>query len=193
MTKKLNQKSDLTVTYTGPRGGKWKLIIENFEGDLDIRQKLQDPNFQADWKEVYLDSLYDEQIRQPNEAHHHRYKMTDKTMSTYLYSDTYGDVHHIRNWEGNPTRPLVGATPAFELEIEQREMLADLLCHLNPTQRERVRLYYLCGYNYTEIGKMQGVSPTAVRNSINRGLETIRKKSQVPVQKSSGSCLKGEE
>lgn len=191
MTSENKQRRGLTVLYTGPRGGLWELTIEGFEGNLQIRQQLQDSDYEAEWKSAYLDSLYDEQIRQPNEAKHHRYNLNNEALNKYVYSDSYGLAQHVRNFNDGIRRPLSGTSPAFELQLESQDLIVELLQLANDTQRERISLFYLFGYSYTEIAEIQDVSPTAVRNSINRGLEAIRKNFRSPVQNNDSSCLKG--
>lgn len=191
-TKNDNQRPDLLVDYTGPRGGKCKLTIKGLpEGDL-IRKQLQDPDYWPEWKKSYLASLYDEQIRQPNEAHHHRYELSEQAMSTYVYEDVSGQAHHIQNGEGRAKYIISNPQQKFELDLESRENLNFLLSDLSSNQRERTILFVLDGYSFTDIAEMQGVSATAVRNSINRGFAAIRKKYPEHVQKEKSSCLKGE-
>ena len=187
-----NQRQDLVIRYTGPRGGEYDLVIKAVDWDEELCRQLQDPAYQPEWKMEYLAQLYDEQIRQPNEAKHHRYKADDEAMRKYMYLDASGRVCHIKNGEGKARHSLSGVLQGFELELENREVLNMLLAELTPEQRERTILFYLEGYSYTEIAKMQGVSPTAVRNSINRGFALIRKKYPEHVQKEHFSCLEGE-
>jgi RNA polymerase sigma factor (sigma-70 family) len=192
MTESDNQRTDLVIKYRGPRGGNCRLVIRGFDGNIEIRQLLQDPKHQPEWKIEYLAGLYEEQIRQPNEAKHHRYRACDYTMSHYMYIDAYGIAHHTKNFKDSPDYFAQDTVQGFELALENESVLQQLLSELTPEQRERTQLFYLEGYSYTEIAEMQGVSPTAVRNSINRGFEVIRKKFHDPVQKRCFSCLQSE-
>ena len=192
MTKYDKQRQDLIIHYKGPRGGNCKLIIKDFDGDIEICRLLQNPEIQPEWKIKYLESLYDEQIRQPNKAKHHRYNLGDKAIAVYLYADGEGVVKHIKNFEDTPKQSLSWVEPEFARNLENQEVLEQLLSELTLKQKERTILFYLKGYSYTEIAQMQGVSPTAVRNSINRGFETIRKNFKEQVQKQNFSCLQSE-
>ncbi|HHV04179.1 MAG TPA: hypothetical protein GXX64_09810, partial [Bacteroidales bacterium] len=177
------QRQSLVINYFGPRGGKCKLKIEGLPMDENIRKQLQDPDYWPEWKTVYLADLYQEQVAQKNEAKHHQYEVTDNVMATYMYKDASGQAHHIQNGEGRSKYSLSSTAQDFELDLENHEVLEMLLSELNPEQRERTILFHLYGYRYTDIAEMQGVSPTAVRNSINRGFAAIRKKYPDHVQK----------
>ena len=183
------QRQSLVINYVGPRGGKCKLKIEGLPMDENIRKQLLDPDY-CQWKTVYLAGLYQEQVSQKNEAKHHQYEVTDNVMESYMYKDASGKAHHIQNGEGHAKYSLSSTAQDFELDLENREVLEMLLSELNPEQRERTILFHLHGYSYTDIAEMQGVSPTAVRNSINRGFAAIRKKYPDHVQKGDSSCLK---
>ena len=185
-----NQRQTLVINYVGPRGGKCKLRIEGLPLDDPVRKQLQDPDYWPEWKTIYLAGLYQEQIAQKNEAKHHQYEVTDKVMESYMYKDASGQAHHIQNGEGHAKYSLSSTAQDFELDLENREVLEMLLSELNPEQRERTIHFHLHGYSYTDIAEMQGVSPTAVRNSINRGFAAIRKKYPDHVQKGDSSCLK---
>lgn len=180
MTKEDNQRSDLVIRYRGPKGGHCRLVITDFDGDIEIRQLLQDSELQPEWKIEYLAGLYEEQIRQPNEAKHHQYTTRDYAMSRYMYIDAYGRAHHKKNFQDTPDHWTHDVVQDFELALENESDLQQLLAELTPEQRKRTKLFYLEGYSYTEIAEMQGVSPTAVRSSINRGFEVIRKKFKTP-------------
>lgn len=192
MSNRDKSRQTLVINYVGPRGGKCRLTIEGLPIDETIWEQLQDPNYWPEWKTVYLAGLYQEQVAQKNEAKHHRYDATDDVMESYMYKDASGQVRHIQNGEGHAKYSFSSTAQEFEQDLENREVLEMLLSELNPEQRERTILFHLHGYSYTDIAEMQGVSATAVRNSINRGFAAIRKKYPEHVQKEKSSCLKGE-
>lgn len=55
-----NQKP-LIVRYQGKRI-EINLVIKDCLDDVEIRAKLQDPDYKASWKAAYLDSIYEEQL-----------------------------------------------------------------------------------------------------------------------------------
>lgn len=61
-----NQKP-LIVRYQGKRI-EINLVIEDCPDDVEIRAKLQDPDYKTSWKAAYLDSIYEEQLNEPIET-----------------------------------------------------------------------------------------------------------------------------
>lgn len=80
-----------------------------------------------------------------------------------------------------------GAVPMDELLVsaEQHQLLARLLRHLNPDQRDLMELR-LAGLSAAEIGQVLGKSPEAVRTAQSRALQAL--KQAVAVECAGGGC-----
>lgn len=61
----------LVVKYQGKRK-EIKLFIENCPDDVEIRTKLQDDSYEAEWKKEYLDSHYEESLNNQRESREDR-------------------------------------------------------------------------------------------------------------------------
>ncbi len=156
----------------------WSLQI--LTATSKIRQLLQDSELPTGMENRILGRLIRGANSSANEAKHHQYTTRDYAMSRYMYIDAYGRAHHKKNFQDTPDHWTHDVVQDFELALENESDLQQLLAELTPEQRKRTKLFYLEGYSYTEIAEMQGVSPTAVRSSINRGFEVIRKKFKTP-------------
>ena len=51
----------LVIKYKGKRKV-INLVIEDCPDDIEIRTKLQDDSYEAEWKTAYLDSHYEERL-----------------------------------------------------------------------------------------------------------------------------------
>ena len=74
--------------------------------------------------------------------------------------------------------PPVSLNPPRRWPLDLMEQYRRLCCALNQLplfQGQRIDAYYLQGRTIREIAKSYGVSGRAVRTSIDRGLETLRK------------------
>lgn len=144
----------LVIKYQGKRK-EIKLFIEDCPDDIEIRIKLQDDSYEAEWKKEYLDSHYEESLNNQKESREDRH--------TSLESFTYEDERYFSS-DSNPHKAL-----------EEKEIIKSLLSHCNENQREILKLHYIQGYSKTEIAKMRGVDESAIRKTINRALKTIKR------------------
>lgn len=145
----------LKIKYQGKRK-EIELEIEGCPDDLEIRTKLQDESYKADWKTAYLDSYYEERLNNKAEAREDRH--------TSLESFTYEDERYFSS-ESNPHKAL-----------EEKETITSILSACNENQGEILKLHYIEGYSKTEIAKMRGVDESAIRKTINRAIKTIERK-----------------
>lgn len=65
------------------------------------------------------------------------------------------------------------------IEAERNELLYQEIAALPEVQRRRFLLYYDEGYNFREIGEMEGCSKTAILKSVYIARDKIRKKMEV--------------
>lgn len=115
-------------------------------------------------------------------------KVSDE-VACLLRAGKQEDVNHWRRMKRNKANYSLDADDGIEnavcefepspdkaLELmEQYRRLCCALNHLPPVQGQRIDTYYLQGWTVREIAKFYGVSGRAVRISIDRGLETLRK------------------
>ena len=81
------------------------------------------------------------------------------------------EVHDQINEEGgSQLKDLADREIEFELRHEVREALSVL----TETQRDRVYQYFFMGLNYRDIATREGVTSSAVSESINRALEKLK-------------------
>ena len=97
-------------------------------------------------------------------THHRRMK---RNKANYSLDADDGIEYAACEFEPSPEK-------ALDL-MEQYRRLCCALNHLPPVQGQRIDAYYLQGWTVREIAKFYGVSGRAVRISIDRGLETLRK------------------
>lgn len=144
----------LVVKYQGKRK-EIKLFIEDCPDDIEIRTKLQDDSYEADWKKEYLDSHYEESLNNQKESREDRHSS--------LESFTFEDKDYFSS-ESNPHKAL-----------EEKETINSLLSHCNENQQEILKLHYMEGYSKTDIAKMRGVDESAIRRTITRAIKTIKR------------------
>ncbi len=144
----------LIVKYQGKKS-EINLVIEDCPDDIEIRTKLQDDSYQADWKREYLDSHYEESLNNQRE--------TRKDRHTALETFTHEDEKYFSS-KDDPQR-------AFE----EKRIVDSLLAHCNENQREILKLHYMEGYSKTDIAKMRGVDESAIRRTITRAIKTIKR------------------
>lgn len=80
------------------------------------------------------------------------------------------DIHRFRL--RHPQADLEEITAYSELP-EQNEVLSELM-RLPDSLKSAVYLHYIEGYKMTEIGKMLGISPNAVKKRLQRGREALK-------------------
>ena len=97
-------------------------------------------------------------------THHRRMK---RNKANYSLDADDGIEYAVCEFEPSPDK-------ALEL-MEQYRRLCCALNHLPRVQGQRIDAYYLQGWTVREIAKFYGVSGRAVRISIDRGMETLRK------------------
>ncbi len=144
----------LVIKYQGKRR-EINLVIEDCPDDIEIRTKLKDPDYVADWKTAYLESHYEERLNNKSESREDRH--------TSLESFTYEDKKYFSN-ESDPHKSL-----------EEKESIKALLSACNENQQEILNLHYIEGYSKTEIAKMRNVDESAIRRTINRAIKTIKR------------------
>lgn len=145
----------LWVKYQGKKK-EIKLKIEDCPDDIEIRTKLQDEGYKAEWKKAYLDSHYEEQLNDQRESREDRH--------TSLESFDYEDEKYFSS-KSNPHKAL-----------EEKETISSIMSACNENQQEILRLYYIEGYSKTDIARMRGVDESAIRKTINRAIKTIERK-----------------
>lgn len=109
--------------------------------------------------------LCNEQMKKPfMEFEKNQEKFTWRQRNTEVYDQIYEEG-------GNQLENLVDREIEFELRCEVREALDTL----TTTQRNRVYQYFFMGLNYRDIATREGVTSSAVSESINRALEKLKK------------------
>lgn len=115
-------------------------------------------------------------------------EVTDE-VAEELRADKRYEVTHHRRMKRNKANYSLDADdgieyaacefePSPEMALDLMEQYRRLCCALNQLplfQGQRIDAYYLQGWTIREIAKSYGVSGRAVRTSIDRGLETLRK------------------
>ena len=76
-------------------------------------------------------------------------------------------------FEANVTRPPLTPEEIME-QAEEQDALYLALDQLPPVQARRVYAHYILGKSKTDIAKAENVSENAVRDSISRGMETMK-------------------
>ena len=76
-------------------------------------------------------------------------------------------------FEANVTRPPLTPEEVME-QAEEQDALYLALDQLPPVQARRVYAHYILGRSKTDIAKAENVSENAVRDSISRGMETMK-------------------
>lgn len=151
----MSKSKPLEIKYQGKRK-EINLTIEDCPDDIEIRKKLKDKNYKAEWKTAYLDSHYEEKLNNQRESREDRH--------TSLESFDYEDERYFSS-ESNPHKAL-----------EEKETIASIMSACNENQREILRLYYIEGYYKTEIAKMRNIDESSIRKTINRAIKTIERK-----------------
>ena len=76
-------------------------------------------------------------------------------------------------FEADVTRPPLTPEEVME-QAEEQDALYLALDQLPPVQARRVYAHYILGKSKTDIAKAESVSENAVRDSISRGMETMK-------------------
>lgn len=76
-------------------------------------------------------------------------------------------------FEANVTRPPLTPEEIME-QAEEQDALYLALDQLPPVQARRIYAHYILGKSKTDIAKAENVSENAVRDSISRGMETMK-------------------
>ena len=76
-------------------------------------------------------------------------------------------------FEADVTRPPLTPEEVME-QAEEQDALYLALNQLPPVQARRVYAHYILGKSKTDIAKAENVSENAVRDSISRGMETMK-------------------
>ena len=76
-------------------------------------------------------------------------------------------------FEADVTRPPLTPEEVME-QAEEQDALYLALDQLPPVQARRVYAHYILGKSKTDIAKAENVSENAVRDSISRGMETMK-------------------
>lgn len=106
-----------------------------------------------------------------------------------LRADKAYEVNHWRRMKRNKSNYSLDAEDGIEHSICEfepspeefmaRAVTIQRLCcalnHLSPTQGRRIDAHYLLGQSIQEIAEAEGLDESAIRKSIDRGLERMRK------------------
>lgn len=76
-------------------------------------------------------------------------------------------------FEADVTRPPLTPEEVME-QAEEQDALYLALDQLPPVQARRVYAHYILGKSKTDIAKAENVSENAIRDSISRGMETMK-------------------
>lgn len=130
----------------------WIELVDPPEDEL--RDLLYDPSFIADWKISYLQRAYEE-FRDAENERKRGYALSYNNLSVEL-----------------PAQDGLYTTVALtEEQIDDRLMLASLLAELNPQQRHYLTQYYLGGYSFVEIARLE--NPEADEAEIKKRANSI--------------------
>lgn len=143
----------------------------------------------ADWR--YDENYRDEQGEQKTKYSYRnqcalwamKSYVTKENKKTKKNSTKIRSLNHVNN--GKDVYALIDDTKTITpedqiLQIEETEITRNrinTLLHsegISNKQREYIRLYYLNGYTFQQIGDMYGLTREAIRQSIIKGLNTIR-------------------
>ena len=148
------QSSSLTIKYQGKKE-EINLTLPEFPDDTDLIIKVQDLNYQAEWKTELLASYYEESLNDQRESRKDRHIQ----LSTFTYED-----HRYFSTDEDTLSDYVSA-----------ELIDELLSHLNDKQKYRVVQSVIETRSYTDIAEEEGVDESAVRRSVNGALKKLRK------------------
>lgn len=144
----------LNIKYQGKRK-EINLTIEDCPDDIEIRTKLEDESYEAEWKDEYLKSHYEEGLNNQRESREYKHSS--------LESFTHEDERFFTS-KSNPHK-----------DLEEKETIESLLSACNENQREILKLHYIEGYSKTEIAKIRDVDESAIRRTITRAIKTIKR------------------
>lgn len=122
----------------------------------------------------------------PHLTEHITLEVSDEIAVTLSAGGRYCDSYQRRKREHDECS--LDSTPGFEADVtqppltpeeimeqtEERNTLYAALDQLPPVQARRIYAHYILGRSKTDIAKAENVSENAVRDSINRGMETMK-------------------
>lgn len=102
---------------------------------------------------------------------------THREANTRRYMYRYKEQYSLDRGDGIEHRSLRFAPSPAELyeEKEKMDALYAALAALPEKQGRRVYAHYILGISKTELERAEGVAESAIRDSINRGLNLLRK------------------
>ena len=133
------------VSVIGKRGRPINLTIEDVPLDEDLRACLVNPNYQADWKEAYLTSYYEETLNDRRQSRSDRFALYQDWMSPQKND--------------------------FDSDI----FINSLLSKLTKRQALLVRACIIEGNTYTQMARLLGINESSVRKSVKAALKKLKK------------------
>jgi len=116
----------------------------------------------------------------------HNFSRYDEKLSKSAWIMTIAKNHVINYWRDKKN---IGALPEDDAELSEgfwlksavnlfqkeqdKQELKELLEALDSDSREIVTFHYILGYSYAEIGKMRGMSETAVKVAAHRAIKKL--------------------
>ena len=148
------QTNSLTIKYQGKKK-EINLTLPELPDDADLIIKVQDSNYQSEWKTELLASYYEESLNDQRESRKDRHIQ----LSTFIYED-----HRYFYMNADMLS-----------DYESAEFIDELLSNLNEKQKYRVVQSIIEQRSYTDIAEEEGVDESAVRRSVNGALKKLRK------------------
>ena len=148
------QTNSLTIKYQGKKK-EINLTLPELPDDADLIIKVQDSNYQSEWKTELLASYYEESLNDQRESRKDRHIQ----LSTFIYED-----HRYFSMNADMLS-----------DYESAEFIDELLSNLNEKQKYRVVQSIIEQRSYTDIAEEEGVDESAVRRSVNGALKKLRK------------------
>ena len=75
-------------------------------------------------------------------------------------------------------RPSLTAEDIVEIEALEDEVVSDILAELPADQRDALAGHIVADRSYEDLARSAGVSPSAIRHRVSRGLRTLRRQKQ---------------
>lgn len=148
----INMNKKIELELKGRRGGK-VFITLNVPDDEKLIESLKDPNNEEDWVKEYKKSILDEYYNDLKNTRRHT-SMTELSYESLKYFDSKVDV---------------------ENEFIEKENLKEVLAILTETERKRLTKNIIQQMSLVDIAKEEGVTEAAVRKSVKKALNKIKK------------------
>lgn len=150
----MKQHDELTISYKGKRKH-IHLTIEEFPMNHELIMQIKDTSYQPEWKQAYLEAVYEEQLNNRRESRSDRH--------TSLDSFEYESVE------------VFGVQDSIDEALIEEELLKQIEAVLTERQWYLVKRCLLEGDSYSEVAREEGKDESAIRHAINRAKTKLKK------------------